>query len=69
MLMLMLLQIDSSSFITISFYTQCQAKAEESEPYGWWDCTIKTVRDNVEYPSNSLSQSSSMSYPEFSDFF
>jgi len=28
-------------------HVECQAKAEESEPYGWWDCTIKTVRDNL----------------------
>merc|ERR1712228_105369 len=28
-------------------HVECQAKAEESEPYGWWDCSIKTVRDNL----------------------
>eukprot|EP01083_Nonionella_stella_P195846 721026_1 len=28
-------------------HVECQAKAEESEPYGWWDCIIKTVRDNL----------------------
>jgi len=28
-------------------HVECQAKAEESEPYGWWDCSIKTVRDSL----------------------
>jgi len=28
-------------------HVECQAKAEESEPYGWWDCVIKTVRDSL----------------------
>jgi len=28
-------------------HAECQAKAEESEPYGWWECIIKTVRDNL----------------------
>eukprot|EP01084_Bolivina_argentea_P092659 166684_1 len=26
---------------------ECMAKAGEEEPYGWWNCTVKGVEDNL----------------------